>query len=287
VRATSHQKISAIACTALLLGTSAGRAQAPPTLGVVLARLHQYLDDYAQKIPATIASEHYVQQTSRGSPTSATLDSDFGIIRLPGIRHWLGFRDVLVKDGQPMAEHQQRLDSIFRNPSVDTVRQAELVSQESARHNVGPFYRTINNPALVLELLDGSNRWRMRFKKRSEDIAGAVHAWVVHFDEVERPTVIRGRQNDAAPAEGLAWIDPVNGTLLKVEATIRTGKAPFDLISKVTVAFALDQKLGFWVPSAMTERYETRRAEYIASGDATYSNYRLFTVDARVIVHER
>jgi hypothetical protein len=272
--------------TALSIATAApGWTQEPPPLRTVLARLHHYLADYAERIPATIASEH-VQQTSRGFPRSATLDSDFGIVRLPGVREWLGFRDVLTKDGKPVSERQQRLDAIFRNPSVDAARQARMVSEESARHNVGPFYRTINNPALVLELLDGRNEWRMKFRKTGEAVVEGMHTWIVRFQEVERPTVISGTERGDAPSEGLAWIDPVAGTLIEVEATVRTaGRASYDLVSKLTVKFALDPKLGFWVPAVMTERYETRRAAYIASGEATYSNYRLFTVDTHVIVH--
>jgi hypothetical protein len=276
----------AVAGALVLLALTTLRAQGAPSLRTVLGRLHQYLSSYAERIPATIASEHYVQQTSQGPPLSTTLDSDFGIVRLPGIKEWLGFRDVLVKDGNPVAERQQRLDAIFRNPSVDAARQAQLVADEGARHNLGPFYRTINNPALVLELLDRRNEWRMKFKKTGEAVVDGVHTWIVQFREVERPTVISATQGGSAPSDGLAWIDPAEGTLIRVEATVRTTNAPpRDLVSKLTVTFVNDAKLGFWVPSTMTERYETRRGAFLASGEATYSNYRLFTVDTRVIVH--
>ena len=286
MKATSRRRISAVAAALLLSGFSNVRAQNPPSLRTVLERLHQYIDNYADQIPATIASEHYEQQTNQNIRLSTTLDADFAIVRLPGIKEWLGFRDVLLKDGKPVAERQQRLDAIFRNPSVDAAKQARLVSEESARYNVGQFYRTINNPALVLELLDRRNEWRMKFKKTGEAAIDGVHTWIVQFREVERPTVVSGTRGGSAPSEGLAWIDPSDGTLLKVETTVVTvDRAQNDLVSKLTVTFATDEKLGFWVPSTMSERYLSRGGSFLASGEATYTNYRLFTVDTRVIVH--
>jgi hypothetical protein len=37
--------------------------------------------------------------------------------------------------------------------------------------------------------------------------------------------------------------------------------------------------MGFAVPSKMTERYTNRNLVTVSSGEATYSNYRRFTVD--------
>src|SRR5205085_6801273 len=83
-------------------------------------------------------SEHYVQLAPRAQmpePRLATIDSDFGIIRLPGVSQWLGFRDVLSKDGKPVSDRQRRLDSIFQDPSVNALAQARMVADESARQD--------------------------------------------------------------------------------------------------------------------------------------------------------
>ena len=273
----------------ILLFPLPGGAQTPITLDTVLARLHTYLSDYAERLPATIASEHYVQLAPRAQmpePRLATIDSDFGIIRLPGVSQWLGFRDVLSKDGKPVSDRQRRLDSIFQDPSVNALAQARMVADESARHNIGPIYRTINNPALVLELLDGRNARQMRFKKGGETTIDRVTAWEIRFSEVGRPTVVSSVNRQDAPSEGRAWIDPTTGTLLRSEVTVRIpGRTPAGSVkATVKVTFLNDPKLGFWVPSTMTEVYETTRAE-LESGEATYSNYRMFTVDTRVVIN--
>jgi hypothetical protein len=278
---------TALAIVLLLSGGSA--AQSNVALATVLDRLHSYLAEYAERLPATIASEHYVQRAGTGVQYQvSTLDSDFGIVRLPGVHEWLGFRDVLLKDGKAVSDHEKRLDTIFRNPSVTALEQARLVTEESARHNVGPIYRTINSPALVLELLDSRNSSRMRFTKSGEETIGQLRAWVVRFEETSRPTIVRATNSWDAPAKGRAWIDPATGRLMRAEAAVhapggavRTG----DFTGTVNVTFANESRLGFWVPAAMTETYETVRLTMVASGEATYSNYRMFTVDTRVIVN--
>ena len=291
MRATLLRAINAAAAIAavVLLCPLPGSGQNAITLETVLARLHTYLSDYAERLPATIASEHYVQFAPHArlpEPRVATIDSDFGIIRLPGVNQWLGFRDVLAKDGKAVSDRQRRLDSIFQDPSVNALAQARMVADESARHNIGPIYRTINNPALVLELLDARNARPMRFSKGGETTTNGMTAWEIRFREVGRPTVVSSVNGQDAPSEGRAWVDPVTGTLLRSEVTVGIpgGTRGGRVKATVKVTFLSDPKLGFWVPSTMTEVYETSRAE-LESGEATYSNYRMFTVDTRVIIN--
>ncbi len=80
----------------LLLGTRALLAQ-EVTLEVVLARLHQYLRDYAEILPATVAFERYQQRV--GTSERVLLESEFGIVRVPNNPQWLGFRDVMKVNG--------------------------------------------------------------------------------------------------------------------------------------------------------------------------------------------
>jgi hypothetical protein len=47
------------------------------------------------------------------------------------------------------------------------------------------------------------------------------------------------------------------------------------------VTFEHDERLGFAVPAKMIERYTNRNLVTVSSGEATYSNYRRFTVDTQ------
>ena len=135
----------------LVLATRALLAQ-DVTLAVVLDRLHQYLRDYAELLPATIAIERYNQRV--GPRERVELESEFGIVRLPNNPQWLGFRDVRKVNGKAVESRDERLAVLFENLTVSAIEQAGRISDESARFNIGPLRRSINDPALVLELLD-------------------------------------------------------------------------------------------------------------------------------------
>src|SRR5438128_1891460 len=106
-RATSGLALCAVFALLAMFAVPGVRAAAGPaqpvTLQAVLDRLGSYLSDYAARLPATVASEHYVQMSSDGLKNAGTtLDSDFAVVRLSGVKPWIGFRDVLKVDGRPV-----------------------------------------------------------------------------------------------------------------------------------------------------------------------------------------
>ena len=104
------------AAIGLLLTLSATAvAQTPPSLDEVVARLAAYMRAYAQDYAATIAAEHYSQFAGR---RTTILDSEFGIVRLPGNGVlWLGLRDVVRVDGKPVPDRENRLAEVFGTAS--------------------------------------------------------------------------------------------------------------------------------------------------------------------------
>lgn len=265
---------------AVLLATTLS-AQAAPTLDQVLERMRAYLSDYAKHLPAVIAAEKYQQRAGSGVRAQRRLlESDYGIVQLPGDLEWLGFREVLAIDGKPVPDSAHRLAEIFAGLSTSSVKlsQARRIAEESARYNLGPIYRTINDPSFVLEFLDARNSHRMRFSKNGEETIGDIRAWVIRFQETGRPTIIQTRDRRDQPAQGRAWIEPATGRILRVEASVQPGFGAGNFIGTIDVTFNLDERLGFAVPSRMTEKYTNRNLVVVSSGEATYSNYRRFTV---------
>lgn len=244
------------------------------TLAVVLARLHQYLGEYAELLPATVALERYHQ--SVGITERVLLESEFGIVRVPNHPQWLGFRDVVTVNGKAVAGRDQRLLALFENLTVSAIEQARRISIESARFNIGPVIRTINDPAVVLELLDSRNADRMKFRKEREGTLNNIPAWVVRFEETGRPTIVRTSSLQDVPSSGRAWIDPSTGRLLRVQAAIGTLRG---VNCEVDVTFQKAPQLDFWVPATMRE--SCFDGAFRQQGDATYENYRKFTVDTR------
>jgi hypothetical protein len=257
----------------LLLATSAPLAQ-EVALPVVLERLHQYLRDYADVLPATIAIEHYTQRV--GAYERVELESEFGIVRVPNSPQWLGFRDVMKKNGEAVEGRDERLATLFENLTVSAIEQARRISAESARFNIGPLRRSINDPALVLELLDGRNARRMRVQKIREVTSNDLPVWIVRFRETGRPTIVRTSSLGDVPSSGQAWIDPSTGRLLRVQATIG---AISGVRCDVDVTFENVPELKFFVPARMMERCFD--GAFVQEGEATYDEYRRFTVETR------
>jgi antidote-toxin recognition MazE-like antitoxin len=260
----------------LLLATRALLAQ-DVTLAVVLERLHHYLDDYAKLLPATIAVERY--QQNFGSFERVLLESEFGIVRVPNHPQWLGFRDVVKVNGKVLAGRDRRLGALFENPTVSAIEQARRIALESARFNVGPVRRTINDPALVLELLDSRNAHRMKFQKDRQDTLNNIPVWIVRFAETVRPTIVRTSSGQDEPSSGRAWIDPSTGRLLRAQATIDSLPSRRRVICNVDVTFQKKPQLDFWVPATMRESCFDGASRQ--QGEATYDNYRKFTVETR------
>ena len=265
----------------LLLVTRALPAQ-DVTLAVVLERLHQYLRNYAELMPATVAVERYRQ--SSGSIERVLLESEFGIVRVPNHPQWLGFRDVMKVNGRVLADRDQRLGALFEHPTTSAMEQARRIALESARFNVGRVRRTINNPAVVLELLDPRNSHRMKFQKEREDTLNNIPVWIVRFVETVRPTIVRTSSLQDTPASGRVWIDPSTGRLLRAQATIDSLPSPSHERANcdVDVTFQKAPQLDFWVPATMSERCFDG-ASLPQHGEATYDNYRKFTVEGRLL----
>src|SRR5688500_1565699 len=262
-----------VAVLAVLLSTRALLAQDVP-IAVVLDRLHQYLRDYAEVVPATIAIERYSQRV--GSRERVELESEFGIVRVPNNPQWLGFRDVLRVNGKAVERRDERLSVLFENFTVSAIEQAERISAESARFNIGPLRRSINDPALVLELLDGRNAHRMRIQKIREVMSNNTPAWIVRFQETGRPTIVQTSSLGDVFAHGQAWLDPSTGRLLRVQAAIR---AISGVRCEVDVTFEKVPQLDFLVPARMMERCFD--GAFVQEGEATYEKYRKFTVETR------
>ena len=165
-------------CAALVQPVPAAQTETPPTLPDVLARLSAYLRTYGEQYSATIATERYTQTTGfRNDPLfkQTVLESDFGIVRVPGEARWLGFRDVYRVDGKAVQDRSDRLARLFGDASGISVSQGDRIMADGARFNIGPVRRNINNPALVFRLLDPSNEFRLRYGKADEDTQGGVH----------------------------------------------------------------------------------------------------------------
>ena len=216
----------------------------------------------------------------RGAATQTKLVSEFLLMRVQGVGDWIGFRDVLEVDGRQVRDRQDRLAALFLGDTATALAQARRIAKESSRYNLGSTGRTVNVPTYALFYLHPVNTRRLRFEKEDEGCGDDDTAWVVGFEEVERPTLARGFENIDLPSRGRFCLDPVSGRVLETEFELHhpsAGRRRLATDAKVSVTFALEPRLNLWVPAQMRETY-SERGGGSTRATARYRNYRQFSV---------
>ncbi len=275
----------------LALATPVG-AQSDPTLEDLLLRAGSYLDTFVSRFSNVVSEERYYQEATgavvsvngvlgRGNITSGslprtekvTLKSDFLLVRVSDYADWIPFRDVFEVNGVTVRDREGRLTKLFTSSSGSALEQAQQITRESARYNIGNMTRTINNPLLSLAFLMRDFRGRFAFTLGRIDKQVGPTAWVVDYKEQVRPTLIRGYGDGDLPARGRAWIEGGTGAVLKTEFFLDDPAVN----ARVSTTFKSDERLGIHVPNEMIEEYKLAGGARV-SGKATYSRFRQFNV---------
>lgn len=281
---------------AILFAISAGMPAQRPSLGQVLERAGTYAEGYHEAFTTIVAEEHYVQrivspmrsssgtwalQTIGDDDEQRTLRSDVMLVRgVAGRDAWFFFRDVFEVDGRPVNSARGRLESWFRESRDSFVHRARALALEQARYNLGDILRTINVPLIALEFLLPRHQERFRFRHAGDTVVSGATVASVTYEERRRPTMIRTPDGDDIEAHGTFWIEPATGRVLRTE--LRTGERNGSQVrATIVVTYSSNERLGMLVPVSMQERYSSGSHEI--TGLASYSNFRRFETDARII----
>jgi hypothetical protein len=273
-------------------------ASAEPTLPEVLARAGEYVVAFHQQLAGIVAEERYTQHATtpgRRPLLMAVVEhrelvSDLLLVKPPGSRDWMQFRDVFEVDGLAVRDRTDRLTRLFVEPSARGNAQIETILNESARYNIGTIERTVNVPVIPLIFLRPENQKRFTFKRADgrTDVAiretpgtasNAFHVaeevWAISFQEKERPTFIRTTAKRPLPSKGRFWIEPATGRVLMTELILESR----DVRATIDVSYQSEPLLGFFIPIEMRERYDGRRDKAHIEGTATYGRFRQFQVN--------
>jgi hypothetical protein len=282
------------AVLASVLGLADLAASSGESLKPVLLRAGDYVVNYGRALATVVAEERYEQRLVGGESETLqqrTLVSEIAFVHLADSQEWLTFRNVVKVDDRAVDGAEGRLDRILRGAPPTIVGQARALATASARHNIGPLHRDFNAPAMPLQFLYPSRQPDIRFDKRGEEVIGGERIWVVRFRESDRVTLIRRIDGRGVPATGLLWIAPADGRVLRASFVVDdfVPRQPKERKSRgsLDVTWRPEPKLDLWVPGELRERYEGPWADqglaYDIVGTATYSNYRRFDVDVRLI----
>ena len=264
-----------IACGSVALALSAARAQ-PAANADIREAVTAYIDRFVESSTNVIGEEHYTQEA--GHPRGRrVLRSHFAVVRYPGSQLYV-FRDVFEVDGKRVrSPEDDRLVQLFRDPTTTALQQAQDISNATTRHYISEI-GTVNNPLLVISLLQRANRQRFLLSPGGKERKLGANVRVVTFREVVKPTILRWGGNIDMPAEGKLWVEEPGGRIVQTELKLgeldirNTSTVAWRPPTMITVKFATDEELGVDVPVEMHDKYPQERDEI--RGVALYSNFR-------------
>ena len=191
---------------------------------------------------------------------------------------WLVFRDVVEANGKPVRDRRDRLAALCEQRSPDLV-EAQRITTESARYNIGAVKRTFNLPTATLFFFHPANLSRFKFHDRGRERIDGVDTVAIEFRETGKPTLIMTSNHQDMPSSGVLWIDPADGTVVKTELALSGYAGPRSYV-RVQVTFHRDSNVEMWIPSVMEESYGLGSSSL--QGRATYSDARRFTTATRI-----
>ncbi len=292
--------VGAMASAAAVGGDQAGRTD-------VLSRLGAYVDAWERELGSVVADETYEQTVVRtlrsgsvrgasGPPREARLlTSEFTLIHFDeGVSEWIGFRDVKLVDGKPVAVPGPTLNELMNDAQLTWRERWARVRDMSAAFNLGSIARDVNLPTFALAALRTVNQPRFSYSTpRTERLDGELLT-AIDLRERVRPTLVSSVDGRDVPLAGTVWFDAHDGRVHRTEVHVRDRvpapkesgnehSAPDqDLSSRITVVFGAAPTVQAWVPLGMRERYDNAWGE-VTTGRATYANYRRFRTSGRML----
>jgi hypothetical protein len=259
--------------------------QGSTSLDTLLTRLDQYMRAYEPRLSQVVADEEMTQvrpgSTIRDFPYRRHLKSEVAFVQLRDDATWLGYRSVKTADGRSVSDQTDWLRSLLAS-GLDERRRAAEIARASASHNLGNP-RTTNMPTLPLELLHARNRHRVQFRLEGPDVVSRRRLQKLSFEETTRPTLIRSFRDEDIRCHGTVWIEEATGRIFEVEVRMsaaNTAKGSSGE-SMLRVSFEEHRTLDLLVPVRMRETFPV--GSLMGSGEARYSNFRLFATSARII----
>lgn len=269
-----------------------GRQTDPGSLDQILQLSAQHVDRYARVMTNVVVQEDYQQVAlARGSIGGITrrTRADMIVMDVEDGDAWVPFRDVYEVDGKLVRDRDERLMRLLGQSTPNSFEQALAITSEGARFNLDApgltLNRSVNTPMAALMFLRTVNRTRSTFRLGGTERLGGALCRIVNFTEEGLPSLIRS--SEGASVRGRFWIEPASGHVhrseLLIDAAISVDLVQY-LRARITVNYAIDAKLGFWVPVAMEESYDVTGGNQLVTGRAAYGNFRQFGVTTDTVL---
>lgn len=259
----------------------------------LIVKLGDYVASYGAKASILVGVEKYTQSVTlegRAPVRPRQLVAEFAIVKAD--EGWVGYRDVVQVNNQPLRERRDRLLTLFTAPSADA-SQVIRIANESARYNYAPVETNLNVPTTTLFFFQPANLHRFAFTRKGMKKIDGVETVEFAFRETVVPTLVMRRSGANVPLEGTLWIIPSDGVVVRswlrlrgfadtvttkvqgppaarppVNPNTATGggatpgfQDPIDAqeiksAADIEVTYARHAETGLWLPARMSEHYE-------------------------------
>ena len=289
----------------------AAAAIADPMVADVMRKAAAYVGSYGEQMSAVVGVETYTQNMNAfgtGVPARPRkLVAEFALVKTGGAVPWIGYRDVIDVNGEPVHDRRDRIVKILADSS-NPLEEAARLTAESARYNIGPVTRNFNLPTTALFFFHEANLSRFTFTRKGTKKIDGIETVEIAFRETARPTLITTRDGKDVASEGTLWVVPGDGTIVRTRLqlkgfadTVSMGSnpaprvmgssiAPLESTADVEVTYRRDEKIGMWLPARMAEEYQgaiprINNAPFlgVSHSNATYSDYKRFGTSSTVI----
>ncbi|HYN10218.1 MAG TPA: hypothetical protein VES67_22725 [Vicinamibacterales bacterium] len=254
-----------------------------------------YVKEYQDQLTYVLADEIYIQQIrnqvplDRTMPRSRRLKSELFFMFGPADRVWMAIRDVAEVDRKPVDHRPDLRAALLTLPAPQV---AGTFKTYNSRFNLGRVIRNFNEPTLSLLVLDSRYRDSVTFeRKRIQRTAGTTLVTLA-FSERKPPWLIRDLSLRPVFSQGELIIEAGTGRVRRAVLRAKIGSVQMEL----TTIYALEPRLGMWVPALFREHYEEGLAPNDARSqllttpaqfeditcEAKYSNFRRFETAARI-----
>ena len=234
----------------------------------LVSRVSRYVEEYEKQLSAVVCEERQTQRVIKSDGKTGKkreLVSDLLMVRTGDATQT--FRDVITVDGKPVRNRQERLRKLFLGPPPGRQKQAQAISEESRRYNIG-FARGMDTLMLPLGILHADTTPGFRFERTADGLT---------FDEFRTPSMVGyvrgGRRLDMLLHGGLT-VESSSGRLSGAHLVADHPQ----FVLTVDVRYAEDAASGLLVPIESREDYRTPDSKDRLEVSSTYSNFRRFQV---------
>ena len=249
----------------------------PPTLGEILQRLQENVDQYQALVPSFFCDEHVVSTIIPDPRHESTVtDSTFRLKRVPapgaeGKTVLEESHEVKMVNGRPATGDSVSGPAYLRGAFSNGLALVSASQQACMRTTLRPMGKNKSSTPFVIQFASVSASKRPNDCRMQEDVSGRVL--------IDPETMQVTHVEFTAPRHLIGTTVNTDFYGLRLDETTLVGR--WD----VTVEYApvLLGGKSFWLPTKVSDRMRSNLVRNRWSYDATYSNYHKLEVTSRIL----